>query len=208
MSENNALIDTYSKSLIMQYVNKPKAFATIKAFITALMIYDLSIAVRDGYNPATVVGAQADVLGKYLGILRVVKGFILQSSNFSYLLYGQTPPIAGHQPYNRYGNPMDGHFLSYNDGKATYTMTDEEFQTCIAMAIMRHHGNGSLKNIDDILFPVFGASGYLAVETPMGINYFIQANYERIAEMLNGLGFFPRPMSVKDTIEVKLVLSS
>lgn len=207
MSQNEALVTDYSNALLMQYVNKPNAYATVKEFVNALMIYDLAIAVRDGYDPATVIGVQADIIGKYLGILRVVKGFILQSSNFSYILYGQTPPIAGRQPYNTYGNPLTGHFLSYNDGKATYTLTDAEFQTCISMAIMRQHGNASLKNIDEILYPVFGNS-YLAVETPMQINYFVQANYERLAELLNGLGFFPKPMGVKDTIVVQLVLSS
>lgn len=207
MSQNAALIQSYADALLMQYVNKPNAYAHITAYITALMIYDLAVSVRDGYDPATVVGVQADVIGKYLGILRVVKGFILQSSNFSYLLYGETPPIAGREPYARYGVAAGGHYLSYNDGKATYTLNDAEFQTCIAMAIQRQHGNASMKNIDDILFPVFGSS-YLAVETTMGISYFIQANYERMAELLNGLGFFPKPMGVKETVTVKLVLSS
>ena len=206
-SMDSTLATDYAKALLMQYVNKPKAYATVQAFVQALMIYDLAISVRDGYDPATVKGVQADIIGKYLGIIRVVKGFLLQTSNFSYLLYGQTPPIAGHEPYNRYGNPMTGHFLSYNDGKATYTLSDEEFQVCIAMAIIRQHGNGSMKNIDDILFPVFGSS-YLAVETPMEIHYFIQSSFERIAELVNALGFFPRPMSVKETVVVKLVLSS
>lgn len=206
-SINSQLITDYSNALLMQYVDKPKAYTTISAYISSMMIADLAISVRDGYDPATVVGVQADIVGKYLGILRVVKGFILQSSNFSYLLYIQTPPITGHQPYNRYGNAQTGHFLSYNDGKATYTLSDEEFQVCIAMAIMRQHGNASMKNIDDILFPVFGNS-YLAVETPMKINYFVQANFERMAELLNGLGFFPKPMGVAESVIVKIVLSS
>lgn len=207
LTPGGALTIDYANALLMQYLNKPKAYATIKAYVEALMIFDLAIAVRDGYDPSTVIGVQADVIGKYLGIIRVVKGFLLQTSNFSYLLYGQTPPIPGHEPYNTYGNPMTGHFLSYNDGKATYTLSDEEFQVCIAMAIMRQHGNASMKNIDDILFPVFGTS-YLAVETQMQIHYFVQSSFERIAELVNALGFFPRPMCVKESVVVKLVLSS
>lgn len=204
---NTQLISDYAKSILIQYVTKPKAFATIEAYVQALMIYDLAIAVRDGYDPATVSGVQADIVGKYLGLLREIKGFALQNSGFGYLDYSQTPPIEGILAYLDYAAEPSGHFLDYADGDATYILTDAEFHTVIAMAIQRQHGNGSLENIHATLFPVFG-NDYLVVETQMQVHYFVQAVHQRMAGLLDALGFFPRPMGVKSTVVVKTVLSS
>ncbi len=207
MSQNAALIQDYAKSILMQYVSKPKAYAHIEAYVTALMIYDLAIAVRDGYDPATVTGVQCDIIGKYLGLLREIKGFALQNSGFGLLDYTQTPPIEGVSAFLDYAAEPSGHFLDYADGDTTYILTDAEFHIVIAMAIQRQHGNGSMENIHNTLYPVFG-NDYLVVETQMGLHYFIQAVHQRMAGLLDALGFFPRPMGVKSTVVVKTVLSS
>lgn len=55
-----------SSLLIIQYNGKPKAKATVEA-IGEDFPDDLIFAVRDGFSLETAVGAQLDVLGKYLG---------------------------------------------------------------------------------------------------------------------------------------------
>lgn len=52
--------------LIMQYHNKPKAIATIQA-LGKMFPVELILAVRDGFSLETAVGAQLDILAKYLG---------------------------------------------------------------------------------------------------------------------------------------------
>lgn len=55
--------------LIIQYHNKPKAVATIKA-LGKLFPIDLIFQVRDAFNIDTATGKSLDILGKYLGVHR------------------------------------------------------------------------------------------------------------------------------------------
>ena len=58
-----------SNLLIIQYHNKPRAVATIKA-LAKMFPLDLILQVRDAFNIDTATGVLLDVLGKYLGVNR------------------------------------------------------------------------------------------------------------------------------------------
>lgn len=60
----------YANLLIMQYVSKPKAYATIKAYVTPVIMDQLPTQVQDAFDPATAIGVQLDTLGEYVGITR------------------------------------------------------------------------------------------------------------------------------------------
>lgn len=60
----------YADLLILQYVGKPKASATIEAQVTPVLMDQLPIAVQDAFNVETAEGVQLDVLGKYVGASR------------------------------------------------------------------------------------------------------------------------------------------
>lgn len=66
-----ALAEYYANLLILQYINKPKAYATILAQVTPVFIDQLPAAVNDAFNVNTAVGDQLDVIGKYVGASRV-----------------------------------------------------------------------------------------------------------------------------------------
>lgn len=70
------LINYYANLLILQYIGKPKAFATIQLLVTPIVMNQLPIQVQNAFNPATAVGVQLDVLGKYAGVTR--SGYGLQ----------------------------------------------------------------------------------------------------------------------------------
>lgn len=55
--------------LIIQYNNKPRASATIRA-IAKMFPDELILAVRDGFNFETATGNQLDILAKYIGAER------------------------------------------------------------------------------------------------------------------------------------------
>lgn len=69
------IAEYYANLLIIQYNQKPKARAEIKAIVTPLLMDQLPIAVRDAYNVDTAVGVQLDVLGEIVGISRNIKTF-------------------------------------------------------------------------------------------------------------------------------------
>jgi len=82
------LINYYADLLIIQYIGKSKAYATIQALVEPLLMTQASLsdpilplAVQQAFNinaPAAI-GVQLDILGKYLGVVRSgygVNGFI------------------------------------------------------------------------------------------------------------------------------------
>lgn len=64
------ILDYYAKLLILQYRGQPKAFETIRAWVKGAVMDQLPTDVENGFDPATAVGAQLDVLAKYQGITR------------------------------------------------------------------------------------------------------------------------------------------
>jgi len=63
-------INYYANLLIIQYRNKPKAVATIKAIVSLFLSDDIFLQVQDAFDLDTAVGVQLDVLGKYTGVSR------------------------------------------------------------------------------------------------------------------------------------------
>ena len=88
------LINYYAGLLILQYLQKPKAYATIQTLVSPVIMNQLPLAVQNafnlnGANPA--VGPQLDVLGKYAGVSRQGIGFlgnyiVLDDSDFLTLI--------------------------------------------------------------------------------------------------------------------------
>jgi hypothetical protein len=74
---NSELLDYYVNLLILQYKAKEKAPEHIRELLRIVMIYDLAIQVRDGYNIETAIGYQLDILGKYFNVDRGIFDGIL-----------------------------------------------------------------------------------------------------------------------------------
>jgi hypothetical protein len=64
------LVKYYADLLILQYKNKPNAYATVQAVVKPLMMDQLPLQVLDALNIDTAVGAQLDIIGKYVGVSR------------------------------------------------------------------------------------------------------------------------------------------
>lgn len=70
MATTQEIIDYYAGLLIIQYSDKPKAIAHIETIITNVIMDQLPTQIRDGFNIDNAVGAQLDVLAKYVGVSR------------------------------------------------------------------------------------------------------------------------------------------
>ena len=64
------IIDYYANLLILQYISKPKAYATIQALVKPVIMDQLPLDVQNAFNVDTAVGVQLDVIGKYCGVTR------------------------------------------------------------------------------------------------------------------------------------------
>lgn len=64
------IIDYYVNLLILQYRGKARARAHMSALVGEVVMDQLPLSVQNGYDVETAVGAQLDVLGKYVGVSR------------------------------------------------------------------------------------------------------------------------------------------
>ena len=75
MATTQSIINYYANLLIMQYIGKPKAYAHIQLLAQLATVDQLPALIRDGFNidpnlGPTAVGAQLDIIGKYVGASR------------------------------------------------------------------------------------------------------------------------------------------
>ncbi len=70
------IVNYYANLLILQYHEKPKAFATIQTLVRPVIMDQLPVAVQNAFDVDTAVGVQLDVIGKYVGVSRTAYDFI------------------------------------------------------------------------------------------------------------------------------------
>jgi hypothetical protein len=203
MSQNASLTEYYVKTLLMQYLAKPKANDTIRALVSSLMIFDLIVDVRDGYNVETGIGRQLDILGKYIGISRDIIGFDTDLEYFGYLLYGETPPKAGIGGFLVYGQPpVATRFRRYVDNNTTvYSMTDDQYRVMLQMGIFKNHSNASLESIDVIMETIFGDRYLVDDNGDMFLRYTFQESDKLLVSIARFVGLLPRPTGVGLTVD-------
>jgi hypothetical protein len=68
----------YADLLILQYRGKPRARATIEAFVDLAIMDQLPLIVASAFALGAAVGVQLDILGKYVGVTR--QGYLLNGS--------------------------------------------------------------------------------------------------------------------------------
>ena len=110
------LIEYYQDLLIVQYHDKPKAKAMIKAEIEETLANLLDIQVRDAFDVDTAVGVQLDIIGKWVGVDRIFKGQMFDNQAwFSLIRYNEptTPLQGGFSRFNNY-DTLEGSFLTYD----------------------------------------------------------------------------------------------
>lgn len=203
-SENTGLVEYYKKLPIMQYRDKPKAQAHIENIITAGMIYDVAIAVRDGFDVDTAIGAQQNILAKYFGVKRTVFGTTFTRTYYGYALYGAVSPFL-FSPMIKYGDaPPDVQFRDYKESETSlYDLNDEEFRIIQKLAIVRNNSNASVKSIDTILNVLFGAECYFIDRMNMTVvSYMVGARWARIFQIAKSEGLLPNPAGVGTALVV------
>lgn len=75
MATTDDIVTYYTDLLIIQYIRKPKARATIDAIVRPVIMDQLPTQVNNAFDIETAVGAQLDVLGKYTGVSRYSRTF-------------------------------------------------------------------------------------------------------------------------------------
>lgn len=193
---NAELIEYYTNLLIIQYKSKSKANDHIKSLIENEMIFELIEKVENGFDIDTAVGIQQDILGKYLGIDRIINGIPFTIDYFGFSLYGSS--IFLYEPFMEYGEtPPDTQFFRYGESESVLQLNDEEFRTIQKFRVIQANSYHSLKDIDDALFLFFGTTIQLVDNEDMTIEYIFPASETKLATILQSEDLLPRPMGVE-----------
>ena len=186
----------YSNLLVKQYYTKPKANDTIKNFVACMIGDGLPFELETCFDLETAEGAQLDVLGRIVGVLRNVYGLDLAHTFFNFTRYTTVHDSTG---FARYATPDTGNFplfARYTDN-AKYTMTDEELRILLKLKIFLNNSFSSLKAIVDKMWELFGDQVQVVDNLDMTITYNVSADITNALKAAIFLGYLPRPMAVE-----------
>ena len=194
------LVSYYVNTLIIQYNNRPKAQATIRAFTDAILANGIIWDVMNGYNVDTAVGKQLDIIGKYVGIDR----FFSVTDPVDYFAltdYVEVDPDSeqkyGFTTYPDFDEDQFNGTMNYNSVLTVENkLNDDDFRILIKLKIVQNHSNHSHKSIDDAVFQFFGNDLIPSSEGDMKMWYFVTDNLTDVIKAAQIKEVLPRPMGV------------
>ncbi len=199
--QDNDLIDYYTNLLIIQYHDKPKARATISAYIAILMIYDVAIKARDAFNLDTAEGNQLDTIGKYVGADRIVYGTSFTRAYFGFAEYGDSGPFT-YNPFMKYRATVpDEKWYSYREtGRSLFALTDSELLTIIKLKIIQNNAAPSTQLIDELNSILFVDPMIFTDRQNMSVGYIFPERMRTLMTIAQSEGLLPKPSGVSLTI--------
>ena len=193
------IVEYYVNLLIMQYHEKEKAQSHIRTLVTEAVAVELVSAVRDGFDVETAVGAQLDILAKYVGAQRTVYGLDLTHQYLSFPSYDDADPgsYPGFASYDDISIP--DFFLSYDDSdRPIYAMLDTELRRLIQFRAALNSMFLSVGNIDDLLFEFFGTNVQMTDGGDMTMTYWHNpSDTNPLFTMVAGTNSLPKPAGVQ-----------
>lgn len=188
----NNLLDYYANLLIVQYNGKPKAAQTIKMIAELILAGLLILQIRDAFDWKTAVGAQLDIIGKWVGVTRKYNGSLYWGNTFlSYPKSNQLVPDDntdtfqhGYSDYSTFDSDT-GAVLTYeNIGFVEQALNDEDYRTVIGLKIIQNSINHTAKNIDDAIWNYFNGEVY-TTWLPHEITYHYPESLTTVIEVCN-----------------------
>jgi len=199
------LINYYVNLLIIQYHDRPKAMATINALAAVLAMDMLLNQVQDGFDVATAVGAQLDILIKYVGGQRNIYSIDLTKTYFQFR--DQADPAPPTQVSNGFADQASPntpwYWLTPQDLVAVVTvLTDGQMRQLIQYLARVENMDFSMKNIDDLFFDFFGIYVTMADNQDMTMTVTHNATLDPspLFRVITELNKLPHPAGVGLTV--------
>jgi hypothetical protein len=200
MAQVTDLIDYYVNLLIIQYNQKPKARATIRALVSELLASGVFFDVRDGYSVDTAVGVQLDIIGKYVGVDRFFS-VTDPIDYFAFTDYIEVDPDDedkfGLTDYASFDDFQHNGTLNYNSVITVENrLNDDDFRIIIKLKIVQNNSNHSHESIDDSMWEFFADQVRPDSEGGMQMTYFLSENLTPVIQAALIKNILPRPMGV------------
>lgn len=198
MNKLEDLINYYINLLIIQYHNKPKARATIRAFVGELLtLYVLFRELEYAFDLNKAMGKQLDIAAKYFGVVRKFVGLNFKYKYFSFQYQGGDEEGLS---FRIIGQDDEGKLRTLRAEKTyQYDLDDNQFRTLLKLrAIALHNETLSYEYIKKSVYEILGDTVMVEIHPDMSIDYyFTDANLVQIFETYDKL--LPAPAGVKIT---------
>lgn len=205
MDYEQTLIDLqeyFANLIIIQYRYAPENRTLIKNLVNLIFANNLALKIRDlTVDVEKSIGAQLDVVGKWVGVDRFYGDELWDRPYLSYPLY---PTIrnssydqyqGGFSTYTNFGD-NDGGFLTYKQWQDTRAqvnqMGDDYFRSLIKLKIIKNSINHTCKNIDEAVWEWSNGNVYTTWDV-MKIKYHYDSSYSKMIEIAKNKGVLPRP---------------
>lgn len=200
---SEGLVAYYTKLLIAQYHDKPKAIDTVAAISEGIIADAIYTQVRDGFDIETAVGKQLDSLGQLRGVTRYVFGLdltkdYLQLIDYDYLTPGSAFGLAS---YDDVVQPPVWYTITYDDFIAN-TLLDGQFRRVIQFLAKVHSCDYTYSTLDSICYDAFAANVNLVNNEDMTITYqHLTSDTDDLFEILKQMNLLPVSAGVSYTVQ-------
>ncbi len=193
MSALDNLVGAYVRLLVFQY-QRPRARGQVAIMAKQLLMDGLPLGVRDAYDPATAVGPQLDVVGKYVGLRRNI-GPAAALPFFGFVRYSGTGNnYNGFRSYTGSQN-LNGVFYRYGFfGSRNTDLSDASFAFMIALQIILNSSDGTLYSIQRYLAALAPGTVTVVDNKDMTLTYTITGSPPVDSDTL--AAYLPKPMGV------------
>jgi len=186
------IIDYYPNLLIVQYINKPRAFATVEALVEpVLMPVGGNVVTDNEGNPVFDLDGNVVLDGPVTGLLPLL---LQQAFNLSTAVGKQLDTLGKY-----IGAPRNGFTFS-----GTITLNDGQYRQLLLAVIARNHLRADLSSIQ-AFFASFFSGVFLSFDhgnMRMSFYYLMQTGVNVVAEFFVKLGLLPRPLAVGDGLPI------
>lgn len=213
MTTAETVIAYYQALLIAQYIDKPRAAATIGALAGGsdgahgLVANAIYTQVRDGFDllgiggNAPAVGAQLDFLGELIGPTRYITDLVLGTTFVALPSYDDPDPgsYAGLSTYDL-SQPPSWETMNYDDFTQD-ALTDGDYRRVLAFLAKLNGLWYSYANLDALLFAFFAGNVNLIVTGNMAYTYqHLTSDPDNLFGIINTMGLLPAPAGVSVTV--------
>lgn len=197
-AELDEIIEHYKNLLLEQYVNAPRARATIGALTQQAIIDLVEVEVSGAFDFETATGPQLDVIGQYIGFSRTVS---TQIDRFYFTLvdYG-LPTIAesGFTDYIDLSLNSGSSFYLYQYSNTSFTdLPDDLYRPLLRLKRILNESDNTLASIAQSLWDNFGDELICFDNRDMSILYLIKYSATNLAKLAVDTGLLPKPMGVR-----------
>lgn len=196
------LQEYFANLIILQYRYAPENRALIKNLVNLIFANNLALQIRElTVDVEKSIGAQLDVVGRWVGIDRYYGGELWDHPYTSFVYYStvQNSDYSAYQGgFSTFLNFADnnGGFLTYKTWQDLRTkineMGDKYFRELIKLKIIKNSINHTCKNIDEAIWKWSEGKVYTTWDV-MKLKYYYDSSYKNIMTLAQYKHALPCP---------------